>query len=433
MKIRITIISALLLLSACTAKVPYGETVSLDQATLMDKIRGGWYGQTIGCTYGGPTEFKYKGGLIMDEIPIPWYDNYIYDTYIEDPGLYDDVYMDLTFLETMLKEGLDAPIEAYADAFAYADYKLWHANQAARYNIMNGRSAPESGHWKYNPHADDIDFQIEADFIGMLYPGQVNKASELSDRIGHIMNYGDGWYGGVYIGAMYCLAYVCQDIPTIVSEALKTIPEGTKFHNTIADVIKYWKKYPNDWKQCWFEVTNRHANDVGCPEGVWNGFNIDATINSAFVVICLLYGEGDYLIEYEKLIKELSLEGFVELPGYIRNVASCIREDGIFVLSSDFEGIPNALIEAMSVGLPCVATDCTPGGPAFLTNNGERGLLVPIQDVDAMAGAIISLIEGPSLAASLAKKATDIVSLLNIDVINKMWIDSFKNIINDGK
>jgi hypothetical protein len=107
------------------------------------------------------------------------------------------------------------------------------------------------------------------------------------------MNYGDGWYGGVYIGAMYCLAYVCNDIPTIVTEALKTIPEGTKFHSTIADVIKYWKKYPDDWKQCWFEVTNRHANDVGCPEGVWNGFNIDATINSAFVVIGLLYGEGD--------------------------------------------------------------------------------------------------------------------------------------------
>ena len=129
----------------------------------------------------------------------------------------------------------------------------------------------------------------------MLYPGQVNKASELSDRIGHIMNYGDGWYGGVFIGAMYCLAYVCDDIPTIVTEALKTIPEGTKFHSTISDVIKYWKKYPNDWKQCWFEVTNRHANDVGCPEGVWNGFNIDATINSAFVVIGLLYGGGDFL------------------------------------------------------------------------------------------------------------------------------------------
>ena len=85
MKTSITIISSLLLLAACTAKVPYGQTVTMDDATLMDKIKGGWYGQTIGCTYGGPTEFKYKGGLMMDEIPIPWYDDYIYDTFIEDP------------------------------------------------------------------------------------------------------------------------------------------------------------------------------------------------------------------------------------------------------------------------------------------------------------------------------------------------------------
>lgn len=286
----------MVLLAACAQPhpIPYGKTVQIENSVLMDKIRGGWYGQTIGCTYGGPTEFKYKGGLIMDEIPIPWYDDYIYDTYIEDPGLYDDVYMDVTFLETMLKHGLDAPADAYAESFAHADYKLWHANQAARYNILNGRGVPESGHWMYNPHADDIDFQIEADFIGMLYPAQVNRASRLSDRIGHIMNYGDGWYGGVFIGAMYSFAYVCNDIPTVVTEALKTIPEGTKFHNTISDVLRFWKKHPRDWKQCWFEVTNRHANDIGCPEGVWNGFNIDATINSAFVVIGLLYGGGDF-------------------------------------------------------------------------------------------------------------------------------------------
>ena len=147
MRKSILIALTVLLTAACTPvpKIPYGETVRLDTLTLMDKVRGGWYGQTIGCTYGGPTEFKYKGGLIMEEIPIPWYDDYIYDTYIEDPGLYDDVYMDLTFLETMLRDGMDAPAEAYAEAFANADYKLWHANQAARYNILNGRGAPESG------------------------------------------------------------------------------------------------------------------------------------------------------------------------------------------------------------------------------------------------------------------------------------------------
>jgi len=64
-------ILAILLLASCAPKVPYGKTVTMSSATLLDKIKGGWYGQTIGCTYGGPTEFKYKGGIIMEEIPIP--------------------------------------------------------------------------------------------------------------------------------------------------------------------------------------------------------------------------------------------------------------------------------------------------------------------------------------------------------------------------
>lgn len=368
------LIPLIVLLAACSQapKVPYGQTVSMDTATLMDKIKGGWYGQTIGCTYGGPTEFKYKGGLIMEEIPIPWYDDYIYDTFVEDPGLYDDVYMDLTFLETMLKDGMDAPADAYAQAFAHADYKLWHANQAARYNILNGRGAPDSGHWKYNPHADDIDFQIEADFIGMLFPGGVNRAAALSDRIGHIMNYGDGWYGGVYIAAMYCLAYVCDDIPTIVTEALKTIPEGTKFHSTIADVIKYWKENPKDWKQCWFEVTNRHANDVGCPEGVWNGFNIDATINSAFVVIGLLYGEGDFLRTMDIATRCGNdsdcnpasaagilgvMYGYDAIPDVWKKGAERIKDEPFPYTSLSLEQVCQANLDLVSQAFDCNASD----------------------------------------------------------------------------
>lgn len=288
-------IAGLALLSSCGRRaLDYGATVTIDETALMDKIRGGWFAQTIGCTYGGPTEFKFKGGLLQDEQPLEWYDKYIYDTFIEDPGLYDDVYMDLTFLEVMSEQGLEAPVSEFADRFAHAPYKLWHANQAARYNILNGRGAPESGHWKYNPHADDIDFQIEADFIGMLTPGRPNDAAAIADGIGHIMNYGDGWYGGVYVSALYALAYVCDDIPAIVSEALKTIPEGTKFRSAIEDVIRFHKKFPKDWKRCWFEVDKKHSFDVGCPEGVWNGFNIDARINAAYVVLGLLYGEGDF-------------------------------------------------------------------------------------------------------------------------------------------
>ena len=294
MKKAIHIAFALLLLASCSGRIEYGKTVSISEDVLMDKIRGGWFAQTIGCTYGGPTEFKFKGGLMQDEQPIIWYDEYIYDTFIEDPGLFDDVYMDLTFLEVMCDLGIDAPVEEYARRFAHADYKLWHANQASRYNILNGIGAPQSGHWMNNPHADDIDFQIEADFIGMLCPGRPNRAAELADGIGHIMNYGDGWYGGVFISALYAYAYVCDDIPTIVREASKVIPEGTKFRSCMDDVLRFWKKYPKDWKRCWFEIDKLYAYEKGCPEGVWNGFSIDAVINSAYVVMGLLYGEGDF-------------------------------------------------------------------------------------------------------------------------------------------
>ena len=145
----------------------------------------------------------------------------------------------------------------------------------------------------------------------------------------------------------------------------------------------------------------------------------------------VLYGEGDYLNNYKKQVKELGLEECVSFPGYVKNLAAQIREDGIFVLSSDFEGIPNALIEAMSVGIPVVATDCTPGGPAFLTQNGKRGLLVPVRDAEAMFLAILKLIENPLIAREMSEKEIAIVSELDINVINKQWIDFFKKIVID--
>ena len=100
------------------AQIEYGKTVEISKEVLLDKIKGGWAGQTIGCTYGGPTEFKYRGAIIHEKTPIIWYDDYCKDIFAEDPGLYDDVYMDLTFLEVMQKEGINAPAESFAKAFA---------------------------------------------------------------------------------------------------------------------------------------------------------------------------------------------------------------------------------------------------------------------------------------------------------------------------
>jgi hypothetical protein len=274
--------------------VPTQESFSISKEDLKDKIRGGWAGQTIGVTFGGPTEFRFKGTMIQDYQPMVWHDHYIKEMYALDPGLYDDVYLDLTFVNILEKVGLDAPADSFAVEFANEDYKLWHANQAARYNILNGIMPPASGHWMNNPHADDIDFQIEADFAGMMAPGMTNTATEFCDRIGHIMNYGDGWYGGVFMSAMYTLAYTSNDLDYVVNAALKTIPEQSMFYKTIADVIQWHKQYPNDWKETWFEVEKNYSSEKGCPEGVFNSFNIDARLNAAYVVIGLLYGQKDF-------------------------------------------------------------------------------------------------------------------------------------------
>jgi len=270
------------------------KIITLTKEELQDKIKGGWAGQTIGVTFGGPTEFRFQGTFIQDYQPIEWYNGYLKKTMMGWRDLYDDIYMDMTFVDIIERAGYDAPVDSFANAFASAGYNLWHANQAARYNILKGLKAPASGHWLNNPHADDIDYQIEADYSGLMHPGMPNSASAINDKIGHIMNYGDGWYGGVYVGAMYTLAFTSKDVNYVVKEALKTIPQQSQFYQCIADVIKWHKQYPTDWKQAWLEIEKKWAADVGCPDGVFHPFNIDAKVNAAYIVLGLLYGNGNY-------------------------------------------------------------------------------------------------------------------------------------------
>jgi hypothetical protein len=98
--------------------------VELPLDVLQDKIKGGWAGQAIGCTYGGPTELRFRSQMIPDDHALPWYDGYLKETYDGRPGLYNDIYMDLTFVEMVEQEGLDAPAASFARAFASAEYML---------------------------------------------------------------------------------------------------------------------------------------------------------------------------------------------------------------------------------------------------------------------------------------------------------------------
>src|SRR5690606_18774967 len=120
-----------LLFGAC-APGESASQIKLTKTELLDKVKGGWAGQTIGVTFGGPTEFRYRGTFIQDYENLTWYDGYIKNTMVHNPHLYDDIYMDLTFVEVYDRVGMDAPVDSFANAFANASYSLWHANQAAR-------------------------------------------------------------------------------------------------------------------------------------------------------------------------------------------------------------------------------------------------------------------------------------------------------------
>ncbi len=125
-----------------------------------------------------------------------------------------------------------------------------------------------------------------------MSPGMANTAATICDKAGHIMSYGDGWYGGVYVAALYASAFVYDDITTIVTEALKVIPGESDYSKCLHDVIT-WCRENDDWRHTWRLVNDKWADETGCPQGVHAPFSIDAKLNSAYVVMGLLYGNGD--------------------------------------------------------------------------------------------------------------------------------------------
>ena len=271
-----------LALASCKSSTEGFRTIKPE--VLKDKIAGGWAGKMIGVTYGAPTEFRAQSKIFADSIQ--WKSSDIRGSMWQ-----DDIYVQLTFLMSMDKYGIDAPAKKFQEMFAKAGYPLWHANMQARKNYYDSIFAPASGTPEYNIHADDIDFQIEADYIGFMCPGMPQTASAIADKIGRIMNYGDGVYGGIFVAALYSEAYFDSDIPKIIDKALLSIPSGSDYHKIIQDVIRLYKQYPSDWQATWKELEEKWGAVDIC--GAGSTFNIDAKLNGAYITMGLLYGESD--------------------------------------------------------------------------------------------------------------------------------------------
>nr|MCR5405084.1 glycosyltransferase [Butyrivibrio sp.] len=142
----------------------------------------------------------------------------------------------------------------------------------------------------------------------------------------------------------------------------------------------------------------------------------------------VFYGDGPEKKKLLNLAAQLGIDDRVIFRGNVTDVAQHIEKARIFVLASDHEGMPNSLIEAMSLGLACISTDCPCGGPRDLIRDGENGLLVPVRDRDAIASSIRRLIEDDELRERIGSNAVRIRERFAPEVANAKWKEYFDRI-----
>lgn len=139
-----------------------------------------------------------------------------------------------------------------------------------------------------------------------------------------------------------------------------------------------------------------------------------------------IYGKGHLLNYYNELIDSLNLKENIKFKGTTDNVSKVAAKGFVFLLPSRSEGIPNTLLEVMSNGIPSISCDCPPGGPKYLTKNGERAVLVGTEDYEAIAENIISLFENEELRKEISYKSKEVISDLDKDKIFNKWKIAFE-------
>lgn len=279
----------LVVLGVCAASMSAQWTGyrEISRKALRDKIEGGWAGQMIGVSFGAPTEFKSLGKII-EKLP-EWKPENVSNSLVQ-----DDLYVDMTLAKVLDDKGLEATSDHFGAALRDAEYPLWHANMAARRALQRGVPGSVSGSPQHNAHADDIDFQIEADFIGLMAPGLMRSSNEIAARAGRVMNYGDGIYGGMFVSCMYAAAYFETDPRKIVETGLACIPSQSPYARLIGDILTWSKETPDDWRKVWSLLKDKWDIHDACPMGALTAYNIDAKLNGGFIALGLLYGKGDF-------------------------------------------------------------------------------------------------------------------------------------------
>ena len=311
------------LLTACSVgSVLAGDSSvryrQLSMAEYKDKVAGGWIGQAVGVLWGQWTEGKWQGQMVPFDLN-DWYrikeevqarmqnikdsrkraeyrnkaKNDMDNWEIWRPDRMsdqDDLYIEFMFLHSIRKYGLDVTAREIAtDWVKYLDKnRVWCANRGAYENFLRGIWPPRSGHPRHTRWGDAIDFQIEADLFGLICPGLPRISNAWGDKVGHIMNYGDGVYAGMAMAAMYSEAFFESDPHRLAEYSLRAIPAESGYAQMVRDVIDLHERYP-DWQDSWRKLEPKWGKKDG---KLVSG--VDVRINGAYVYMGLLYGDGDF-------------------------------------------------------------------------------------------------------------------------------------------
>ena len=195
------------------------------------------------------------------------------------------------------------------------------------------------------------------------------------------------------------------------------------------------KVIANDVNPIFFETEYRGGKDIVTLGRLTEQKNHKLLID-AYKQICethpdvnlRIYGSGKLETELKSHIASLNLENRVFLMGQTSNSHEVLANARCFALSSDFEGMPNALLEALVVGVPCISTDCPCGGPKCMIEDGVNGLLTPVCDVESMSNALDRILSDNEFATTLGKNARQSSVKYKSDTVFAEWKNYVDNI-----
>lgn len=258
-----------------------GQVRTLKYREYFDRVYGGWLGKISGLTLGVPKEFA-----------MPWPPPQV-DYFAEVPDRFsdlysgDDLYFPLLFQICLQKYGTHPTYAQYMKEWAEQLYtgRIWGANSIALEHYRAGIMPPKTGYPGYNG-GHDIDAQIDLDPMGWVAPGLVNTAAQMADHAAHIMCWGDGADGAVFVAAMNSEAFFNSDVETLIRRAEAVLPPESLYRQMIDDIVRWHKQYP-DWRMTRQLLAKKYNRDLKLND-------IAAAVNGGAVLIGLLYGQKDF-------------------------------------------------------------------------------------------------------------------------------------------